>query len=148
VNKWDLSDTTQRQYGPRIEQEMPFMGYCPVVFTSAKSGFNIRRTIEAIDYVAAQVNATLPTGILNRTIIEAYNKANPPAIKGGRLKIYYSTQTGVAPLRICLFVNNTKLVNDNYKRYLAKRIRARFGLEGAPLILLFRARKKLEFTKS
>ena len=41
VNKWDLEETTQRQYAPEVQRALPFMGYCPVLFVSAKSGYNI-----------------------------------------------------------------------------------------------------------
>jgi GTP-binding protein len=142
VNKWDLQEETQTQYGPQVFRTMPFVAYCPIVFVSSKTGYNIRRSIDAIDHVAAQIRTELPTGVLNRAIREAYERVNPPAIKGSRLKIYYSTQTGVAPIRIRLFVNNPKVVRDAYRSYLTKIIRKKFGLEGAPIILNFTARKR------
>lgn len=144
VSKWDLSDTTQRQYGPEIMAKMPFMGHCPVVFASAESGYNIKRSVEAIDHVAAQVKMKLPTGILNRTLLDAYEQVNPPMIKGRRLKIYYSTQVGTNPIRVKLFVNDPKRVTEPYRKYLKKALRRGFGLEGAPLILKFSSRKKKE----
>ena len=54
--------------------------------------------------LGAQIQATLPTGVLNRVISEAYQKYHPPAYKRRIPKIYYSTQVGVSPLRIRLFV--------------------------------------------
>lgn len=140
VNKWDLEETTQRQYGPEIERIMPFMGHCPVVFLSALSGYNIRRSIEAIDYVAAQIQAELPTGVLNKTLSEATARVHPPARRGQRLKIFYATQVGRAPLRVRIFVNDPR-VPPNYRSYLVRVLRERFGLEGAPVLLQFRARR-------
>jgi GTP-binding protein len=121
---------------------MPFMGHCPVLFASAESGYNIRRTVEAIDYVAAQVTVDIPTGILNRTLQDAYEQVGPPSVKGRRLKIYYATQVGKDPIKIRLFVNQPKIVRPAYRSYLIKALRSRFGLEGAPVLLQFRARKK------
>lgn len=145
VNKWDLAEgeVTQRQYGPALVKTMPFMGHCPVLFASAKTGYNIRQTIEAIDYVAGQVMIEMPTGILNRTIQDAFERVNPPSSNGRRLKIYYSTQVGSDPVRIRLFVNNHKLIVPAYRSYLIKRLRAKFGLEGAPVVLQFRTRKSM-----
>lgn len=142
VNKWDLAqDTvTQRQYGPALVEAMPFMGHCPVVFASAQSGFNIRHTIEAIDHVAGQVMGTLPTGILNRTLHRAYEQTAPAATGGRRLKLYYATQVGQDPVRIRIFVNRPDLVKPAYETYLIRRLREEFGLEGAPVVLQFRAR--------
>ncbi len=142
VNKWDLAQdkVTQRQYGPALVQTLPFMGHCPVIFASAESGYNIRRTIEAIDHVAGQVTGMLPTGILNRTLHRAYQEAAPAARGGRRLKLYYATQVGRDPVRIRLFVNRPDLVQSAYETYLIRRLREEFGLEGAPVVLQFRAR--------
>jgi len=139
VNKWDLQETTQRQYGPGLVRMMPFMGHCPVVFVSAKDGYNIRRSVEAIDHVGAQIKATLPTGVLNRTILDAFARANPPSIKGKRLRVYYATQVGIEPLRIRLFVNDPRRARATYTTYLIRILRQRFGLEGAPILLQYRS---------
>lgn len=142
VNKWDLAqgEVTQRQYGPALVETMPFMGHCPVLFASAQSGYNIRRTVEAIDYVASQVTLAIPTGLLNRTLHQAYEQVAPPSIKGRRLKLYYATQVGQDPIRIRIFVNHPQTVRPAYRAYLVKQLRERFGLEGAPVLLQFRAR--------
>ena len=113
-----------------------------MLFASAQTGYNIRRTVEAIDYVAAQVTIDLPTGILNRTLQDAYEQVGPPSVKGKRLKIYYAAQVGKDPIRIRLFVNQPKIVRPPYRTYLIKCLRSRFGLEGAPVLLQFRARSK------
>ncbi|OVE76194.1 ribosome biogenesis GTPase Der [bacterium E08(2017)] len=142
VNKWDLQEETQTQYGPQVAKAMPFMDYCPIVFVSTKTGYNIRRSVDAIDHVASQVRTELPTGVLNRTLHDAYERVNPPAVKGNRLKIYYATQVGVSPIRIRLFVNNPKLIRDAYRAYLIRILREKFGLEGAPIVLTLSARKR------
>lgn len=144
VNKWDLAEgeTTQRQYGPALVKTMPFMGHCPVVFASAQSGYNVKRTIDAIDYVAGQVTVKLPTGILNRVLHQAYEQVSPPALKGRRLKLYYATQVGTDPIRIRIFVNRPDLVQPAYETYLIRQLRAEFGLEGAPVLLQFRSRSR------
>ncbi len=143
VNKWDLAgEVTQRAYGAALREALPFAGHIPILFTSAKSGFNIRKTIEAVGYVAAQINAQLTTGLLNRVIHEAVHKVQPPVVEGRRLKIYYATQVGTKPIRIRLFVNAPRRVKAPYKSYLLKSIRKAFGLEGAPILLQFRARRK------
>jgi len=141
VNKWDLEQTTQAKYGPALHRVMPFVGHCPVVFSSALSGYNIRKSIDAIDYVADQIQAELPTGMLNSTIMDACKKTQPAAVGGRRLKIFYCTQVGRAPIRIRVFVNDPLRVQENYKTYLVRMLRSRFGLEGAPVLLQFRARR-------
>jgi GTP-binding protein len=145
VNKWDVAEkggVTEREYMPALQEAVPFLRYCPVCFISAKTGYNIRRTVEALDHVAAQVNAELPTGILNRTIHDAWERVQPPAIKGKRLKLYYAAQVGRDPVRIRIFVNDPERVTPSYSEYLVRSLRERFGLEGAPVRIQFRRRTR------
>jgi GTPase len=141
VNKWDLAmdEVTQRKYGPAVQAVMPFMGHCPIVFASAQTGFNIRRTVEAIDHVATQIRLTLPTGVLNRAIKKAYDKIRPPSYRGRPFKIYYGTQVGTEPLRFRLFVNSPEAAKPQYTNYLVHSLREQFGLEGAPVIVQYKS---------
>jgi GTP-binding protein len=141
VNKWDLSEDTQRQYGPEMARSLPYLNYIPIVYVSAQSGYNIRKSIDAIDYVASMISTELPTGVLNRTIMDAYEKVQPPHVQGRRLKIFYAVQTGTAPITVTLFVNHPSRMKDTYERYLVSRLREVFGLEGAPVRLKLRARR-------
>lgn len=143
--KWDLAQedgVTETKALPALRQMMPFLNFAPVVFCSNKSGYNIRRTIEAIDRAAASAGEKLPTGILNRTLVSATKKTLSPMIKGKRLKIYYGLQVSTNPQTIRLFVNDPKLVTPAYLSFLEKNVRARFGLEGAPLRIFLKARSR------
>jgi GTP-binding protein len=145
VNKWDLAEgTTQTKYAPALYRAVPFMRHCPVVFVSAKTGYNIRGSVEAVDNVASQTRATLPTGVLNRAILDAAARVSPPSVSGRWLKIFYATQVGTAPVRVRMFVNDPKLVSPAYRDYLIRCLREKFGLEGAPVRLLFMARPRKE----
>lgn len=137
VNKWDLaqeSGVTQRAYEKGLREAMPFFDYAPVVFISAKAGLNVRRAIETIDHVSAQITATLPTSVLNRIINTATQRVQPPMVSGKRLKIYYGTQVGDRPLRIRLFVNDVNLLGHTYRAFLLGCLRKSHGLEGAPVV--------------
>jgi len=145
MNKWDLATEQgikEAEATQVLRRMMPFLAFAPIVYCSAKSGYNVRRTVDAIDAVAASVQATLPTGVLNRTIETATKKTLAPMIKGRRLKVYYGLQVGTDPLTIRLFVNDPALVTDAYRSFLEKAVRARFGLEGAPLRIFLKARSR------
>jgi GTPase len=168
VNKWDLMaeevDTgrkeLRRESGqPRREgQERPltnlsefagwvqenlfFLDYAPVIFTSAKSGFHLDRLLESIRYVAAQLQQKVPTAILNRTLHNAIERRQPVSSAGHRLKFYYATQIRPAPPTFLLFVNREDLFSDQYKKYLSGEMRRAFGYEGCPIVLVGRAREK------
>ena len=147
INKWDLSQAkgvTQTKAEPALRAMLPFMNYCPVVFISAKDGYNVRKSVEVIDHVAAQTRMRLPTGMLNRALDEAVERVAAPMIDGKRFKLYYGTQVGVAPVTIRIFVNDPKRITRAYEGFLERSLRERFGLEGAPLRLRFQERIRPE----
>ena len=143
--KWDLAmaeGMVESKASEALRQMMPFLAFAPLVFCSNKSGYNIRRTVEAIARAAASASERIPTGMLNNVITKATKKTLSPMIKGKRLKIYYGLQVSTNPQTIRLFVNDPKLVTPAYKSYIDKAIRARFGLEGAPLRIFLKARSR------
>jgi GTP-binding protein len=168
VNKWDLvadavdaahedemrrRDNPKQRYGSRrqttlgefgawVQENLFFLDYAPVIFTSAKSGFHLDRLLEAVRYVAAQLQQQIPTALLNRTLHEAVETRQPISDLGHRLKFYYATQVRQAPPTFLLFVNRDELFSEPYKKYLAGEMRKAFGYEGCPLILAPKARPK------
>lgn len=150
VNKWDTAHVnpetgvTETKYEPELRKEMPFFNFCPVVFISANSGYNIKKSLETIDAVAANTRTKLSTGILNRAVNAAFNRIKPPSSGKRHLKIFYATQTGTAPIRIRLFVNNAKIPGANYTGYLVRSLRESFGLEGVPVIIDYRSRTRAD----
>jgi len=168
INKWDLMDevvraarleeierrrkkegrenpklmTTLGEFGAWVQERLFFLDYAPVIFTSAKSGFHLDRLLEAIRYVAAQLQQTIPTAILNRTLHDAVEGRQPVSAQGHRLKFYYATQVRQAPPTFLLFVNRDELFSDQYRKYLADKMRRAFGYEGCPIILAARPRPK------
>ena len=148
LNKWDLAGgegiTDERKAADAVRKMMPFLAFAPVVFCSNKSGYNIRRTVDAIDRAAASASEKLPTGMLNRVIETATKKTLAPMVRGRRLKVYYGLQVATNPQTIRLFVNDPKLVTPAYLAFIERSVRARFGLEGAPLRIFLKARTRKE----
>ncbi|HEX4644896.1 MAG TPA: ribosome biogenesis GTPase Der, partial [Verrucomicrobiae bacterium] len=124
--------TTLGEFGEWVQEHLFFLDYAPVIFTSAKSGFNLDRLLEAVRYVAAQLQQKIPTALLNRTIQDAVERRQPVSNQGHRLKFFYATQVRQAPPTFLLFVNRDELFSDQYKKYLANEIRRAFGYEGCP----------------
>ena len=168
INKWDLVEETVRtareeeiarrnrkerhgrnralstlgEFGDWVQEQLFFLDYAPVIFTSAKSGFHLDRLLEAVRYVAAQLQQKIPTGLLNRAIQDAVEKRQPISAAGHRLKFFYATQVRLAPPTFLLFVNRDELFSDQYKKYLGGEMRRAFGYEGCPVILVPKARPK------
>jgi GTP-binding protein len=168
VNKWDLVDesvrtarreeierrnrhetqhsnkvmTTLSEFGEWVQEHLFFLDYAPVIFTSALSGFHLDRLLEAVRYVAAQLQQKIPTAILNRTLQDAIERRQPVSSHGHRLKFFYATQVRLAPPTFLLFVNRAELFSDQYRKYLGDQMRAAFGYEGCPIVLVAKARPK------
>ena len=169
VNKWDLVAESVRQvreeeiekrnkkqrtegqakiistlgeFGQWVQDKLFFLDYAPVIFTSATSGFNLERLLEAVRYVAAQLQQKIPTAILNRTLRDAIERRQPVSAAGHRLKFFYATQVRQAPPTFLLFINRDELFSDQYKKYLAGELRRAFGYEGCPMVLVPKPRPK------
>ncbi len=134
--------TTLGEFGQWVQERLFFLDYAPVIFTSAKSGFHLDRLLEAVRYVAAQLQQKIPTAILNRTLHSSVERRQPVSELGHRLKFYYATQVREAPPTFLLFVNRDEIFSDQYKKYLADQMRAAFGYEGCPIVLVPKARPK------
>jgi GTP-binding protein len=168
VNKWDLLEETVRrareqevvrrpnrdrddrrkrlttlaEFGEWVQSKLFFLDYAPVIFTSAKSGFQLDRLLESVRYVAAQLRQSVATAILNRTLNDAVERRQPISATGARLKFFYATQVKQAPPTFLLFVNRDELFSETYTRHLAGEMRKAFGYEGCPIVLVPRARPK------
>jgi len=134
--------TTLMEFGEWVQEKLFFLDYAPVIFTSAKSGFNLDRLLEAVRYVAAQLRREIATSLLNRTLHDAVERRQPVSNLGHRLKFFYATQTAKAPPTFLLFVNRDDLFSDPYAKYLQGELRKAFGFEGCPIILRAKPRPK------
>jgi GTP-binding protein len=134
--------TTLGEFAEWVQRKLFFLDYAPVIFTSAKSGFHLDRLLEAVRYVAAQLQQKIPTAILNRTIHDAVERRQPISALGHRLKFFYATQVRQAPPTFLLFVNRDELFSEQYKKHLATELRTAFGYEGCPIVLVPKARPK------
>lgn len=147
VNKWDLIEKetgTMKEYSKRIERELPFMTYAPHMFISVLTGQRVDKVMDMVKAVAENRAMRIPTGKLNSLVADAMMMKQPPADKGKRLKIYYTTQVAVRPPLFSFQVNERRLVHFSYSRYLENRIRQAYGFEGTSIKFVFREKGEEE----
>lgn len=141
VNKWDtVKDKTIPEFEKEMKAEFQFATYAPIVYLSALTKKRLHTLMPEIIKVGENIKREIPTSILNNVILDAYQLNIPPSYKGKRLKIYFSSQTGIKPPKFTLRVNNKGLVHFSYERYLENKLRENFELEGTPIILQFKNR--------
>lgn len=147
VNKWDLIEketNTMNTFRKKLEGELQFMSYAPILFISVKDRQRIFKVIEMAKYVAENSALRVPTGQLNSLITDATMMKQPPSDKGKRLKIYYVTQVGVKPPLFSFQINKRELMHFSYARYLENKIREGFGFEGTSIKFVFREKGEKE----
>ncbi len=134
--------TTLSEFATWVQEQLFFLDYAPVIFTSAETGFHLDRLLESIRYVVSQLKQKVPTSILNRTLNDAIERRQPVSSAGHRLKFFYATQIKPAPPTFLLFVNRTDLLSDQYRKYLSQEMRKAFGYEGCPINFVARERER------
>ena len=146
VNKWDLykdkDDKSTLRFTEDLRDEMGFLQYAPVLYTSALTRQRVHRITELVKYVADQQSMRIQTSVLNELIRDAVSINPPPAHKGKRLKILFMTQADIRPPKFIIFVNDPELMHFSYLRYIENKLRESFGFEGTPLKLIVRGREE------
>jgi len=145
VNKWDLfekDDKSTLRFTEDLRDEIGFLQYAPVLYTSALTKQRIGRITELVKYVADQQSMRIQTSVLNELIRDAVSINPPPAHRGKRLKILFMTQVDIKPPKFIVFVNDPELMHFSYLRFIENKLRESFGFEGTPLKLIARGRKE------
>lgn len=146
VNKWDLvkkNEKTMQEFTKKIKEKFKYLEYSFIVYLSALENSRVHTLFATINEVLINMNLRIKTSILNEVINKAQLINEPPYFKGGRLKIYYTTQVEKNPPTFILMVNDPQRCHFSYERFLINQIRERFGFQGVPIKLRFRMRKSL-----
>jgi len=114
----------------------------PIVFVSAATKQRVGKIVELALAIQAQRQQRVPTGRLNAFLREALLAQPPRGLKGRQLKVLYLSQVAVAPPTFVFWVNDPELVHFSYRRFLENRLRERYGFEGTPIRIFFRARRE------
>ncbi len=142
VNKWDLMENQEEgHYREMIRYHLAFLEYAPVLMVSAISGKGLDRLLPAVRRVAEAHRCRLPTAGLNQVVRRAVEVNPPPAQRGRSPRIYYVSQPQGRPPTFVFFASDPEAITDGYRRYLERRLREAYNLEGTPVRLIFRARQ-------
>lgn len=143
INKWDSiekDNSTVNTYNNEVRTALAYMPYAPIIYVSALTGQRVANIYELIVNVYNEAHKRITTGMLNDLLNDAMTRVQPPSDKGKRLKIYYMTQTSVAPPTFVIFCNSEELFHFSYRRYLENCLRDTFGFNGTPIRLVIRQR--------
>jgi GTPase len=143
LNKWDATEMDEDDLKHERAKVNQKLRQRPKVLTaSAKTGRGLERVLREALALADRARNRVPTPELNRWLSEALQARQPPMKQGHRLKLIYAAQIGERPPRFAIQVNNRSRVTREYAYFLENRLRARFGLDGVPVIVDFVERKQ------
>lgn len=146
INKWDLvikDEKTMNIFNKEIKTRFKYLDYALTTYLSALKKERINILFKTIDEVLENMKIKIKTSVLNEVINKAQLVNQSPNFNGGRLKIYYATQTQASPPTFILMVNNKDYCHFSYERFLINQIRESFGFNGVPIKLILRNRKSL-----
>jgi GTP-binding protein len=143
LNKWDLHEGTEEDLDHERARVAEKLRLRPRVLTaSAKTGRHVSRLLTEAITLGERMAGRIPTPELNRFLSEAVQARQPPVgtRRGSsqhRLKLIYMAQIGERPPRFAIQVNSRGRVTRDYAYFLENRLRARYGMDGVPLIIDF-----------
>jgi GTP-binding protein len=142
LNKWDTAEMSEADLDHERAKVQNKLRLRPRVMTaSALTGRHVDRLLKEVLALGDRMQGRIPTPELNRFIGEAVQARQPPAKQGHRLKLLYAAQIGERPPRFAIQVNSRQRVTRDYAYFIENRLRARYGMDGVPLIIDFVERK-------
>ncbi len=152
VNKWDAIEKdshTIYEYEKHLQDRLHFTNWAETIFVSAITGQRVEKILDLVNLAAEQHCRRVSTSVINEALEEALRWHTPPTTRQGRQgKIYYGTQVTSKPPSITLFVNDPKLFNENYRRYIERQFRQQLGFQGTPIRLFWRGKKVREMEQN
>ena len=156
LNKWDLYEAGGNRADrlARVEKlcrtELFFLAYAPFAAVSAKEGQHISQVFSHIAKIRDAAKITITTGMLNRLLQEAMLIKPPSQHKKykKRVKLLYATAvvndryTAIPVPSYILFVNDKRLMQENYEQFLSNRIREKHYAPGVPVVFSIRSRNR------
>jgi GTPase len=143
LNKWDVHESSEDDLDHERARVAEKLRLRPRVLTaSALTGRHVARLLTEALALGDRMAGRIPTAELNRFLAETVQARQPPVgtRRGSsqhRLKLIYMAQIGERPPRFAVQINSRARVTRDYAYFLENRLRARYGMDGVPLVIDF-----------
>jgi GTP-binding protein len=159
INKWDLAKASlqeqareqggkfddhgiMEEYRKYLDAELQHVEFAPIAFITAKDGKNVPAVLDLAQHLFNQANTRISTHKLNTVVRQILEERRPSTPSGRKARVYYVTQTDVAPPTIVLFVNNPLYIHETYQRFMINRMREVLPYKEVPIRLVIRQRER------
>jgi GTPase len=143
LNKWDVREGSEDDLDHERGRVADKLRLRPRVLTaSALTGRHVARLLTEALALGDRMSSRIPTAELNRFLTETVQARQPPVgtRRGSsqhRLKLIYMAQIGERPPRFAIQINSRARVTRDYAYFVENRLRARYGMDGVPLVIDF-----------
>ena len=143
VNKWDLVDEKWKERAAKfmknqVARSLGILNDVPIHFISATESIRTKRVLDSVLDVYTGWNKRISTGLLNNWLERFKRVQKMPTKLDQKLKIFYISQIKTRPPTFSIFINNVKMIDDNYSKFIKKNFTEEFGLQGVPIRMVYR----------
>jgi GTP-binding protein len=131
-----------KEWEEALREKLGVLNFIPVVFTSVLEKKRLYRLLDEATAVFQELSRHISTHELNDYLLPIIKETSPPSAQGKEIKINYITQVRSNPPVICFFSNFPRLIAENYRRFLERKIRQNWNFRGVPVTVVFKAKHK------
>jgi GTPase len=148
LNKIDLlekGELSKREADAR--DKLAFAPWATFVRLSAKTGRGVDTLLAAVDEVWSAYSKRIGTGELNRFFEQVLETHPPPTQDGKAPRLFFITQASTKPPTFVVQASHPEKLHFSYQRYVQNQIRKTFEFVGVPLVVHYRARRRVELAR-
>lgn len=129
---------TREAIAARIAHHYDFVPWAPLILTSSVTGQNVAKIYDIVLDIYAKRQQTYATTELNRWLRKVVDMHPPAGLKNRVPKLNYMVHEEGNPIpSFKVFGAHTKFLHWSYKRYMERKFREAYNLEGTPLKFWF-----------
>lgn len=132
LNKWDTQvdnrEFSQKTAEEELRKKIRFLGYAPLVFTTAIDSIGLDRLFRMAVHVLEQRSVKVQTRELTEYVRQEAEVHNPH-----NAKFYFVHQSGRNPPTFVAHVSDPRKVHFSLSRHLVRALRERYGYLGSPI---------------
>lgn len=148
LNKIDLlekGELSKREADAK--DKLAFAPWTTFVRLSAKTGRGVDTLLAAVDEVWSAYSKRIGTGELNRFFEQVLETHPPPTQDGKAPRLFFITQASTKPPTFVVQASHPEKLHFSYQRYVQNQIRKTFDFVGVPLVVHYRARRRVELAR-
>lgn len=145
ANKWDLMEEKDTKKNTLyINRTFPFALWAPILFISAKTKSKVDKVLDLIIKVSKERQAEIAPSVLNTFLMKIVKQHLPARAKGVKHPhIHKFEQRRSNPPLFEVRIGSKDTLHFSYVRFIANRLRDKFGFLGTPIRIWVSKNKKV-----